>query len=128
ISAGANEAGQTLNFIVSNNNTPLFSVQPAVAANGTLSYTLAANANGSATVTVTVHDDGGTTNGGADTSSAQTFTITVTPVNDAPVAVNDAYTVNEDAILTVAAPGVLSNDTDAEGNPLTVALVTGPAH
>ena len=53
ISAGpANESGQTLNFIVSNNNNALFSVQPAIAANGTLTYTPAANANGSATVTV----------------------------------------------------------------------------
>src|SRR5207247_1621793 len=128
ISAGANETGQTLNFIVSNNNATLFSGQPAVAANGTLTYTPAANANGSATVTVQVHDNGGTTNGGVDTSAAQTFTVTVTPVNDAPVAVNDAYSVNEDTILTVAAPGVLANDADAEANPLTAALVTGPAH
>src|SRR6185312_6366861 len=51
ISAGpANESGQAVNFIVTNNNNALFSVQPAVAANGTLTYTPAANANGSATV------------------------------------------------------------------------------
>src|SRR5207245_1222344 len=85
LSAGpADEAGQTLSFIVSNNNTTLFSAQPAVSASGTLTYTPAANANGSATVTVQVHDTGGTTNGGVDTSAAQTFTITVTAVNDAP--------------------------------------------
>ena len=76
--------GQALNFIVSNNNNALFSVQPAIAANGTLTYTPAANANGSATVTVQVHDDGGVANGGVDTSAAQTFTINVTSVNDVP--------------------------------------------
>ena len=86
----ANEAGQALNFIVSNNNNALFSVQPAVAANGTLTYTPAANANGSATVTVQVHDNGGVANGGVDTSAAQTFTITVTAVNDLPTISNIA--------------------------------------
>src|SRR5207249_1655912 len=85
ISAGpVNEAAQVLNFIVSNTNTSLFSMQPAIAANGTLTYTSAANANGPATVTVQIHDDGGTANGGVDTSAAQTFTITVNSVNDAP--------------------------------------------
>jgi hypothetical protein len=85
ISAGPpDEAAQTLNFIVSNNNTALFSVQPAIAANGTLTYTPAANANGSATVTVQLHDTGGTANGGVDTSASQTFTINVTAMNDAP--------------------------------------------
>jgi hypothetical protein len=85
ISAGpADEAGQALNFLVSTDNAGLFAAGPAIAADGTLTYTPAANANGSATVTVQLHDDGGTANGGVDTSPAQTFTITVTPVNDAP--------------------------------------------
>jgi hypothetical protein len=79
ISAGpADESSQALNFIVSNNNNPLFSVQPAVAANGTLTYTPASGANGVATVTVSLHDNGGVANGGVDTSAPQTFTITVT--------------------------------------------------
>src|SRR5207237_355122 len=84
ISAGPSEAGQALNFVVTNGNNALFSAQPAVAANGTLTYTPAANANGTATVTVQLHDNGGVLNGGVDTSAAQTFTITVTAVNDAP--------------------------------------------
>jgi VCBS repeat-containing protein len=85
VSAGAaNESGQALNFIVTNSNNLLFAVQPAIAANGTLSYTPAANVNGSATVTVQMRDDGGTANGGVDTSPAQTFTINVTAVNDVP--------------------------------------------
>src|SRR5258705_11340757 len=75
---------RSLNFIVSNDNNALFSVQPSVAANGTLTYTPAANANGSATVTVQIHDNGGVANSGVDTSASQTFTITVTAVNDAP--------------------------------------------
>ncbi len=53
ISAGpTNESSQTLNFLVSNNNSSLFAVQPAVSPNGTLTYTTALNANGGATVSV----------------------------------------------------------------------------
>ena len=48
-----------------------------------------------------------------------TVTITVTPVNDAPVAVDDTLRPTEDTALTVAAPGVLGNDTDVDGDPLT---------
>src|SRR3990172_834242 len=85
IAAGpANEAGQALDFIVSNDNNGLFSVQPAMAADGTLSYTPAPNANGTATVSVALHDNGGTANGGVDTSTMQTFTIALTAANDAP--------------------------------------------
>jgi uncharacterized delta-60 repeat protein len=79
ISAGpADESGQSLTFMVSNNNNSLFASQPAVSANGTLSYTPASNPTGSATVTVTLQDKGGTANNGHDTSAPQTFTITVT--------------------------------------------------
>src|SRR5262245_42733559 len=43
-----------------------------------------------------------------------------------PVANPDSYSVNEDGSLSVAAPGVLANDTDPD--PLTAALVSGPSH
>jgi uncharacterized repeat protein (TIGR01451 family) len=83
ISAGPNES-DGVSFIVTNDNNALFSGQPAVASNGTLTYTPAANAFGSATVSVKAKDDGGTDNGGIDVSAVQAFTITVTAVNDAP--------------------------------------------
>ncbi|HEU4521268.1 MAG TPA: N,N-dimethylformamidase beta subunit family domain-containing protein, partial [Thermoanaerobaculia bacterium] len=85
ISAGpANENSQILTFLASNNASELFAVQPAITAGGTLTFTPAADANGSATVTVRLQDDGATDGGGADTSPEQTFTITITPVNDVP--------------------------------------------
>ncbi len=85
ISAGPpSESSQVLTFLVSNDNNALFSVQPAISATGALTFTPAANASGAALVTVTLKDDGGTANGGVDTSAAKTFTITVTPVNDVP--------------------------------------------
>src|SRR4029077_18562572 len=85
ISAGpANESAQTLTFNVNNDNNALFAVQPAISPAGNLTYTLAANSFGTATVTVTLSDNGGTANGGVDPSAAQTFLIVVTGVNDAP--------------------------------------------
>lgn len=94
----ADESAQTLNFTATNDNNALFSAQPAISSTGTLTYTPAANANGTATVTVTLKDNGGTANGGVDTSAPQTFTITLTAVNDAPSFTKGAdQTVNEDA-------------------------------
>ncbi|HNX46379.1 MAG TPA: Ig-like domain-containing protein, partial [Anaerolineaceae bacterium] len=58
-----------------------------------------------------------------------TVTLTINPVNDAPVAVDDTYNTPEDTELVVPAPGVLANDTDADGETLSVvSVVTEPAH
>jgi VCBS repeat-containing protein len=48
--------------------------------------------------------------------------------NRAPVAADDAYTTNENTPLNAGAPGVLTNDTDADGNSLTAVLVTSVSH
>ena len=48
--------------------------------------------------------------------------------NHKPVAVDDSYTADEDQTLTIAAPGVLGNDSDADSNPLTAVKDTDPAH
>ena len=80
----ANESGQSVSFSVTSDNPSLFTATPAIAPDGTLTYTPAADEFGTATVTVRIVDDGGTANGGTDTSPPQTFTITVTGVNDAP--------------------------------------------
>ncbi|HST38929.1 MAG TPA: Ig-like domain-containing protein, partial [Conexibacter sp.] len=64
---------------------------------------------------------------GALTATA-TITFTVTGANDAPVAADDDYRTDEDTPLTVTAPsGLLANDTDADGDALTVAAVDGSA-
>ncbi|WP_345738692.1 IPT/TIG domain-containing protein, partial [Prosthecobacter algae] len=73
------ESAQTLSFTVTNNNNALFSMQPAMDASGTLTFTPADDAHGTATVSVTAVDSGG-----ASSTPVQTFTLTVTPVNDAP--------------------------------------------
>ena len=86
-----------------------------------VTYTPAANWNGTDSFTYTISDG----HGGSDTA---TVTVTVTAVNDAPVAVNDNYGTTEGVALTVAAPGVLTNDSDVESATLTAVLESGPAN
>jgi hypothetical protein len=90
ISAGpANESTQTLALSAAETTaTPLLvpgSIQigPIVNGQATVKYTPVANANGTATIRVTLKDNGGTANGGSDTYF-QDITINITPVNDAP--------------------------------------------
>ena len=82
ITAGAGDEGQTLKVTASSNNTAL--INPSVTytspnSTGTLTFTPAANSFGTATITVTVMDNGGTANGGVDTTQVQ-FTVTVNQV------------------------------------------------
>ncbi len=67
-------------------------------------------------------------NDGTDDSNIATVSINVTPVNYAPVAVNDAYSTDEDSDLTVATLGVLGNDTDANSDTLFAVEVAGPSN
>jgi len=87
ISAGAaDESGQTLSFQVTGNTNPgLFTVAPSVSSAGTLTYSPVPETSGVALITIVLKDNGGTANGGRDTSAAQVFSITVNAVNDAPV-------------------------------------------
>ncbi|MCU7880520.1 MAG: retention module-containing protein [Candidatus Thiodiazotropha sp. (ex Lucinoma aequizonata)] len=81
-------------------------------------YTPNSNFNGTDTFTCSI-DDG---NGGTDTA---TVTVTVGGLNDAPVAIDDTVGTNEDIPVTVT---VLPNDTDPDGDTLTVTSVTQGAN
>ena len=63
-------------------------------------------------------------NDGIDDSNIVTVTITVNEANNPPIAVADNYTTDEDVPLNVAAPGVLDNDSDVDGGPITAVLDT----
>jgi VCBS repeat-containing protein len=90
-------------------------------ADGSFTYTPNANFAGTDGFSYTVSD-------GTTTSEAASVTVNVTPANDGPTAAADAYSTDEDTTLTIAAPGVLSNDTDPDGDPLTTLLASGPAN
>src|SRR5439155_308826 len=89
--------------------------------NGSFSYVPAANYNGSDSFTYKSND-------GPAESLFRSVRITITGVNDAPVAVNDSYSTAEDTTLNVVAPGVLANDSDVDGDTLSAVLVSQPTH
>ena len=83
-----------------------------------------ANYNGPATVRVITRDMGSSGSGGEQIDD-DTINITVTAVNDNPVAADDEYSTSEDNALTVTvASGLLSNDSDIDGDALTVVAVS----
>jgi Bacterial Ig domain len=59
---------------------------------------------------------------------SEDVSVLLDDVNHPPSAADDAYSTNEDTVLTVAAPGVLANDSDPDGDPLTATLATEPAN
>jgi len=93
----------------------------ALNANGSFTYAPAANFNGSDSFTYKAND-------GSLDSNVATVSITVRPVNDAPVARDDDYSTPQGVSLNVNAPGVLANDGDVDGDKLSAAVVSGPAH
>ena len=90
-------------------------------ADGSFVYVPAADYHGTDSFTYRASD-------GTLESNQATVTITITATNDGPTAAGEAYTTAEDTALTVAALGVLGNDSDPDGDPLTAVLVTGPGH
>ncbi len=84
-------------------------------ADGSFTYTPALNFNGSDSFTYTVLD-------GQGASDIGTVTLNVTAVNDAPLAIDDSATTNEDAVITI---NVLGNDSDIDGDALNVTAVSG---
>lgn len=64
----------------------------------------------------------------ATSSASGLATLLVNPVNDAPLATSDRYRTRLNTALSIAAPGVLRNDSDIDNQPLTAVLVAGPAN
>ena len=83
-----------------------------------VSYTPEADYHGPDGFTYTITDPSGAT-------ATAAVTIEVTSVNDAPIAVADAASVDEDGAVTV---DVVANDRDADHDPLTITSITQPAH
>ncbi|WP_353515224.1 tandem-95 repeat protein [Vibrio parahaemolyticus] len=83
--------------------------------NGKLVFTPAENFNGDATITYIVTD--------GDLTDEAKVTVTVTPVNDSPVAVDDTVSTQEDTVVTI---DVLPNDSDVDGDKLSIQSASVP--
>ncbi|MCU0545336.1 MAG: Ig-like domain-containing protein [Oscillatoriaceae cyanobacterium Prado104] len=123
----ANESTQIISFqVVGNDNGALFSVSPAIDPSGQLTFTPAAGVTGTANITLNLTDNGGTANGGVDTSANQTFVINIT--NNPPIGNPDTYNIRPNTVLNVpVADGILTNDSDSDGDSLTANLLTNPS-
>ena len=121
---GTDELGQVITILTTNNNSSLFSVQPTISASGILEFVPSQDAFGTAIVSVIARDNGANTPPNVNESAPKTFTITLRPTNDAPVAVNDRYSTGEDVLLTINAPGVISNDRDVDLPNDTITVAT----
>ncbi|WP_043856462.1 tandem-95 repeat protein [Vibrio parahaemolyticus] len=82
---------------------------------GKLVFTPAENFNGEATISYIVTD--------GDLTDEAKVTVTVTPVNDSPVAVDDTTSIQEDTAVTI---DVLTNDTDVDGDKLSIESASVP--
>ncbi|MFM9975884.1 MAG: tandem-95 repeat protein, partial [Beijerinckiaceae bacterium] len=85
-------------------------------ANGTFSYQPDANYNGVDSFTFTVND--------GTVTIEYTMSVTVTAVNDAPVATNNSATTDEDTLINI---NVLGDDTDIDGDTLSITHIDGQA-
>lgn len=88
--------------------------------NGTYTYTPDADYHGSDSFTYTVSD--------GDKQDTAQVSITIYSVNDAPVAVDDAFLISEDSVLHLGEGSLLGNDTDADKDPLAIVSVTDPGN
>ncbi|QDT28618.1 hypothetical protein Enr10x_39620 [Gimesia panareensis] len=121
--------GPFTDFFNQNGGTPLsynvYSITSAIVdfdfATDELILTSKQDANGSADIVIQAIDAAG------NAVLSNTFTVTVNAINDAPVAVDDNLATPEDFELDYLAPGILTNDTDVENDPLTVTEVNGSA-
>ena len=84
---------------------------------GVCRYTPSLNFSGTDFITYRISD--------SSASSTATVNVTVAAVNDKPVAANDSFTTTQD---TNASFSILANDSDPEGDVLTLAILTQPAH
>jgi VCBS repeat-containing protein len=89
--------------------------------NGSFSYTPNANANGADSFTYRAND-------GSANSAPATVSINIAAVNDPPVGNADSYGTSAGTTLVIGSPGVLGNDTDADGNSLTAVQVAAPTN
>jgi len=119
--------------VLANDHDPEGNSLTALWVNGPSHGTLTLNADGSFTYRPSANFHGSDSfgyraNDGTTNSGKATVSITVTAVNDAPVANADAFAVNEDTVLVISAANLVGNDVDADADRLTALIASNPRH
>uniref|UniRef100_UPI001C44CF50 tandem-95 repeat protein n=1 Tax=Pseudomonas sp. RW407 TaxID=2202894 RepID=UPI001C44CF50 len=109
--------GDALTYTLKSGGEPKHGTLVLDPSTGQYTYTPSANYNGPDSFTVVVSD-------GHNGTTESTVTLTVTPVNDAPVAANDSKTTGENSVLSDHVPA--ASDVDSTVNPNGYTLVSGP--
>jgi VCBS repeat-containing protein len=113
--------GDALTYVVKSGSEPQHG-SVVLQSNGTFTYTPTANANGVDTFTVLVSDGKGGT-------AEQVVSVNIAPLNDAPSATGDAgLTTMADVPLVVAFSTLLANDSDSDGDSLSIVSVSNPTN
>ncbi|MBW4488318.1 MAG: tandem-95 repeat protein [Trichocoleus desertorum ATA4-8-CV12] len=86
-------------------------------------YTPDPNFNGTDFFTYTITD--GTSN---NATAVAVVTLTINSINDVPIVGNDAFTTNEDTVLTLSVANLLTNDVDMDGEPVTIISFDQPTN
>src|SRR5262249_9629921 len=113
--------------VLSNDTDPDDNILTSILVTGPAPGTLNLQTNGSFTYTPVRNYYGADSfsyraNDGLTNSGIATVSLTITNVNRAPVATDDSYGLNKNIALTVGVPGVLANDSDADGDAITAIL------
>ncbi|MFT7640240.1 MAG: VCBS repeat-containing protein, partial [Pirellulaceae bacterium] len=90
-------------------------------ADGSFVYSPSPNFSGSDSFSYSAND-------GSANSNTAIVSIAINPLNDAPVSAADSYNVGQDTTLNIAAAGVLSNDSDPDGDAIAAVLDSGPTN
>jgi len=137
VTGPSDESSQTVNFSVTvtgTTGTLAFTTPPAIDSDGNLTYTVAADTNGTATVSVVMTDSGSSAAPNDNSSDPKTFTITVNAVNDAPsftiagdppAVTDDAGDVTENGFAADISPGPNDESTQTLSFTVTVTGSTG---
>ncbi|MCA9063758.1 MAG: cadherin domain-containing protein, partial [Planctomycetaceae bacterium] len=114
------DAGDVLSYSLVDSAGGRFAIDSTtggLSVSGSLNY----ESQSSHSITVRTTDTGGLV-------LDRSFVITVTDINDPPVAVDDSFSGGQMAELVLPSGSLQMNDTDEDGDILTVQLVTGPTH
>ena len=117
-----NESTQGHSYLITVSDPDLLATPPSMTATNDLTLETKADANGVMTLSVTMVDDGGTANNGGTRSLTRTARLTIRPVNDAPVAGDDAVLISDDDPDGSDAD-LLANDTDVDDAVLWIEAV-----